>query len=454
MCQLNKILLAACLLAGTPPAYAVFEDVPAGARQAGLGGQSAALEDTLSVFANPALPGSLRKFETGAHFLASERTTQGPADFSQYGAWATIPRMAGGRMGTLSLGGLYRNDNDLVKQKTLLFGWGTWNLFRLDSGVLDFGANFKIMQAAVTGGESVSGLGLDLGAVFRPDDRHTLGFSVLNLNNPAYSSGILEDNAPRVIRLAVTERREDYTLSLDVARRSASAGQNGNVSITPGVEHSWRPERLGRLFSRAGLNVAERASALSAGFGWRRLASEISYALSVPVTGAVVPAHALSLALRFGERDLESEYERLIKQEIKYRKDLVEALDESARREGLLKEELASMKAEIDALTAQLKDTQAKKAGIDAEKERLASVVRRQAAAEAELKSLAARRAADRLNQLKYNFSVDWQSYLKLKGGGAPGDVLKSSLQRIVSQYQDSGIDISQATVELQGLVR
>ena len=454
MCQLNKIFLAACLLAGSVPAYAVFEDVPAGARQAGLGGQSAALEDSLSVFANPALPGSVRKFETGAHFLASERTTQGPADFSQYGAWASIPRMAGGRMGTLSLAGLYRNDNDLVKQKTMLLGWGTWNLFRLESGVLDFGANFKIMQAAVTGGESLSGLGVDLGAVFRPDDRHTLGFSVLNLNNPAYSAGLLEDNAPRVIRLAATERREDYTLSLDLARRSASAGQSGNVSVTPGVEHLWRTERAGLLFSRVGLNLAERASALAAGFGWRRLASELSYAVAVPLNGVVVPAHSLTLALRFGERDLESEYERLIRQEIKYRKDLVEALDESARREGLLKEELASMKAEIDSLTAQLRDTQEKKADVAAEKERLASVVRRQAAAEAELKAMAAKRAADKFNQLKYNFSVDWQSYLKLKGGGAPADVLKSSLQRILSQYQDTGIDISQATVELQGLVR
>jgi len=454
MFQLNKALLAACLLACAVPASAVFEDVPAGARQAAMGGQSAALEDPLSVYANPALPGSARKFVTGAHFLSSERTTQGPAEFNMYGAWASIPRMSAGRMGTLSLAGLYRDDAGLVKQKTMLFGWSTWNLLRPSGGVLDFGANFKIMQAAVTGGESASGLGLDIGAVFRPDDAHTLGFSVLNLNDPSYKIGAQDDNAPRVVRLAVTERREDYTLSLDLAKRFASAGQDGNVSLTPGVEHSWRTERAGLFFSRAGLNVAERASALSAGFGWRHLASELSYGISVPVTGAIVPAHSLTLALRFGDRDIESEYERLIKQEIKYRKDLVEALDESARREGLLKEELASMKAEIDSLTGQLKDTQEKKADVAAEKERLAAVVRRQAAAEAEMKALAVKRAADKLNQLKYNFSVDWQGYLKLKGGGAPPDVLKGALQRVVSQYQDSGIDISQATVELQALVR
>jgi hypothetical protein len=455
MRRLNNFLLAACLPALlAAPALAVFEDVPAGARQAGLGGQSAALEDPLAVFANPALPGASRKFETGAWFMTSERTTQGPADYNLYGAWASVPRMAGGKMGTLTLAGSYRDDGGLATEKTIAFGWGTWNLARLEAGVLDFGANFKIMSAAVTGGESASGFGVDFGAAFRPDDSHVLGFSVLNLNNPSYSIGTLEDKAPTVLRLAATERRQDYTLSLDLAKRTASGGGNGNFSVTPGVEHIWRTERYGTLFSRSGLFLAERATALSAGFGWRRLASDLAYSLSVPLTGAVVPAHSVTFTLRFGERDLDSEYERLIKQEIKYRKDLVEALDESARRENLLKEELASMKAEIDSLTSQLKDTQEKKADVAAEKERLAAVVRRQQAAEAEMKALAVKRAADRLNQIKYNFSVDWQGYLKLKGGGAPPDVLKNSLQRIVSQYQDSGVDISQATLELQALVK
>jgi hypothetical protein len=451
MSQLSKTLFAACLLGCAAPARAVFEDVPAGARQLGFGGQAAGLEDQLSFYANPALAGSERKFGTGAHFLSSERTTQGPGDLNAYGVWALVPRMAYGKMGTLAIGGLYRNDGGELKQKAITFGWGTWQLFRGESGVLDLGASLKILSASLaTGGESASGAALDLGAVFRPDDRHSLGFSILNLNSPAFSIGNLEDSAPRVIRAGVSERHEDYTLSLDLAMRSASAGRSGNVSLNPGVEHVWRTQRAGLLFSRTGLFLAERATALSAGIGWKHLASELSYGLAVPLTGGISPAHSLTLSLRFGDRDIEAEYERLMKQEIKYRKDLVEALDESARREQLLKGELASMKAEIDSLSLRLKDTQQQKALESGEKERLAAVVRRQAAAEAELKALAVKRAADKLNQLKYNFSVDWQSYLKLKGGGAPRDVLRGSLQRMVSQYQDSGIDISQATMELQ----
>lgn len=435
-------------------AWAVFEDVPAGARQLGFGGQAAALEDPLSVFSNPALPGASRKFETGADFLASRRTTQGPADFRAYGAWALLPRMSYGRMGTLTLAGIYRDDNGLMTQKTIAFGWATSNLLRTDAGLVDFGANFKILQAAAyDGGDSQSGLGLDLGAVFRPDNTHTAGVSLLNLNNPSFRVGAFKDKAPFVLRAGVCEKREDYVLSLDAAKRTASAGKKGNFSINPGVEHVWRTERAGRIFSRTGLNLAEHASALSAGLGWRRLASEISYGIAVPLTGTINPAHSLTLALRFGDRDIEDEYGRMIRQEIKYRKDLVEALDESARREGLLKEELSSMKAELDSLNARLKDAQDQKASLAGEKERLAGVVRRQAAAEAELRALAEKRRADKMNQLRYDFSNDWQSYLKLKGGGAPADMLRGSLQRVISQYQDSGVDISQATVELQQLV-
>src|ERR1035437_4662491 len=63
------------------PLFAVFEDNPAGARQLGFGGQAAALEDPLSFYSNPALLGGSDKFETGAHFLASDRTTEGQEKF-------------------------------------------------------------------------------------------------------------------------------------------------------------------------------------------------------------------------------------------------------------------------------------------------------------------------------------------------------------------------------------
>lgn len=436
------------------PARAVFEDLPFGARQAGFGGPAAALEEPAAFLSNPALPGAVRKFETGAGFLASERTALGPAEFSASGAWAVIPHGSYGRNGTFSAGGLYRSDSGAFTQKTLALGWSSWQLLRAGSGALDFGLNFKILQlTAVAAGESQAGAGVDAGVAYRPDGRRTVGFSALNVNNPAFSAGILKDKTPLVLRLGFSERHEDFTLSLDLANRTAAGGYKGNFSINPGVESLWRTRRAGLFFSRGGLLLAERASAMSAGLGWRRQAAEISYGLAVPLTGTIVPAHSFSVALRFGDRDVEAEYERLMRQEIKYRQDLSQALDEAAKRESLLKKELVSMREETDFLSARLRSTEEKKEQARDDKERLEAVIRRQAAAAAELAGLAEKRRADKLDQLLYEFSVDWQNYLKLKGGGAPADVLKASLERMVGQYQAAGIDISQATLELRSLI-
>jgi len=441
-------------LAAAVPARAVFEDLPFGARQLGFGGAAAGLEDTAAFLANPALPGALRKFETGASFLASERTPQGPADFSASGAWAVIPYGSYGRTGTFSAGGLVRDDNGVFTQKTMALSWSSWQLFRAGAGALDFGASFKFLQlTAENGGDSRAGAAVDLGAAYRPDGRRTVGFSALNVNRPSFAAGLLKDKAPLVLRLGVSERHEDFTLSLDLAQRTASGGNKGNTSLNPGFETLWRTRRAGLFFTRGGLALAERASALSAGLGWRRQSAELSYGLAVPLTGVIVPAHALTLALRFGDRDVESEYERLMRQEIKYRKDLTEALDEAAKREALLKNELLSMREEIEALGLRLKTTEEKKEAARDEQQRLETVIRRQAAAEAELKGLAEKRRLDKLAQLTYEFSLDWQNYLKLKAGGAPPDVRKGSLERMVSQYQAAGIDISQATLELRALL-
>jgi chromosome segregation ATPase len=219
------------------------------------------------------------------------------------------------------------------------------------------------------------------------------------------------------------------------------------------MEYTWSTYRHGVFASRAGLSLANKASFLGLGLGYKRLAAEFSYSILIPVTGVIVPGHALSVNIRFGDKDLESEYERLIKQEVKYRKDLVEALDESSKREGILRDELSDLKEEIDKLNASLKSLREQKAEVSQAREKLEVIVERQRRAEAELASLTEKRRKDKLAQLQFDFSSEWAAYLKMRAGGAPNDALKGALQRLVSQYQGAGIDISQATVELQKIV-
>ena len=448
-------LAAAFMLAFCAPAKAAFEDVPASARQAALGGAGAALEDPAAFLGNPALAGASRKFEAGAGFLGSERTTLGPAEYNVRGAWASVPYGGYGRPGTFAAGVFSREDGAAgFAQRTVAAAWSSWQLVRAGSGALDFGLGLRSLRLAETGGpDSQTGAAVDLGAAYRPDGGRVFGLSALNVGGQSFKVGLLKDNAPRVLKLGYAEKHEDFTLTAELAQRSAAGGHKANFSLAPGAEYLWRTRRAGQFYTRTALSLARGVSAASAGLGWRRQAAEVSYGFSVPLNGAIVPAHAVSLSLRFGDRDVESEYERLMRQEMKYRQDLVEALDEAAKREEMLKKELLGLRGETDSLSELLRSQEARTEQAQAEREKLAGVMRRQQAAEADLKRLEEKRRADKLAQLSYNFSLDWQNYLRMKGGGAPKDVLKAQLERIIGQYQDSGIDISQATLELRELI-
>jgi hypothetical protein len=436
-------------------AHAAFEDTGMGARPRGMGSAVTALDDVNGALLNPALPGSARKFDSGAHFESGTRSSLGPLDFYSYALNASVPGMVRGKFGTMSVVGRYRTIEDGgLAEKTLSLGWATWQMWRSANGSLDLGANLKFMQLdSDNTADSKMGLGLDMGALWRVNARRSFGLSLLNVNSPSFKEGVLDEKAPFAVRLGVAEKAEDYTLALDAVRRSGTGG-GGKNSFNCGVEHIWRTERRGIFASRMGLSLVDRASLFSLGIGHRHLASEVSYAILIPLTGKIKAGHALSVNIRFGDKDLESEYETLIKREIKYRKDLVQALDESSRREGVLRDELSGLKEEIDALNASLNAAREQKAEAAQAREKLEAIVVRQRRAEAELKSLEEARRLDRLRRLELEFGRDWQAYLKMKAGGAPGSVLKGSLQRLLGQYQGAGIDISPATLELQQLIK
>ncbi len=453
-----RFFTALCLilqLSSLRPLSAAFENTGLGARLSGMGSAATALEDVNGSLLNPALAGSVRKFDSGAHFESGTRSCLGPLDFYSYALNAALPGMVRGKFGTMSVAGRYRTmEESGLAEKTLSLGGATWQLLRSARGSFDLGANVKFMQLdSDYAADSKMGLGLDMGALWRVDSRRSFGLSLLNVNSPSFKEGVLDEKAPFAVRLGVAEKAEDYTLALDAVRRSV-AGDQGKYGFNCGVEQVWRTERRGIFTSRMGLSLGDRSSRFSLGIGHRHLASEVSYAILIPLTGKIKAGHAVSVNIRFGDKDLESEYETLIKREIKYRKDLVQALDESSRREGVLRDELSGLKEEIDALTVSLKAVREQRAEASQAREKLEAIVVRQRRAEAELKSLEEARRLDRKRQLEIDFSRDWQAYLKMKAGGAPASVLKGSLQRLLGQYQGAGIDISPATLELRQLVK
>ncbi|MBI4655984.1 MAG: hypothetical protein HY746_04450, partial [Elusimicrobia bacterium] len=409
----------------------------------GLANSVTALDDIDSMVINPAVMGSVRKFQTGAHFLSSFRTPQGDADFRNYSLNFLHPRMFYGKFGTF--GAVFRYQDSALSQteKTFQFGYSTWQFLRTSKGVVDFGFNLKILQAASKkSNDSAMGLGFDAGAVLRAVSGYNFGLSFLNINNPSFNLVDLKDKAPFVMRFGVSRSKQDYVISADFASRTSSGGSDGSYTASSGFEYLWRTYRWGIFSTRAGLNLGGDSSSFALGFSYKHLASEIYYAMLIPLTRSVVVGHGLSVILRFGDRDTESEYEKLIKQEVKYRKDLLEALEESSRREMSMKNELKELKEDVGGLTRKIKEETRKNIEITKVKRDLETAMERQKIEERE-----------RLLQKKFQFGRDFESYLRLKAGGAPVPVLKGVLQRIITQYQGSGVDISQATLELQKLI-
>ncbi|MDQ7772099.1 MAG: hypothetical protein RDU13_01115 [Elusimicrobiales bacterium] len=442
--------LAALLAAA--PARAVFEDVGLGADQAAMAWSGSVLDG--HGLLNPAAAGGTRKTVAGAHYLSSRRLPNGPYDFDDYAFDLRRPLMLKGRQGTFTGALRYRTDGSLARQRDIALGWSSWQLLRAAGGSLDLGVNFRMQQVThIPSKEAVSNPGLDIGAVYRGEAGLSYGFSVLNLGNPEFEAGTLADSAPRIYKFGAAQSARHYRLAMDFTRRSDSAGHGSTYTLSSGAERAWHFLRRGTLLARGGLHLGDASSLLALGAGWRLAESDFSYAFMLPLSGGQGAGHALTLNLRFGDRDASQEWERLLEREMKFRKDLLQALDEASLREGALKDELDFLRREFVALNAMFASESERAASAGDQKRRVEAALERQRRAAAELKELEEKRRKDKLNQLAYQFSVDFEAYLKMKAGGAPPESLRAALGRVIGQYQDSGIDISRATVELQSLV-
>lgn len=450
----SKNLLPALLVLAlsASPASAVFEDVGLGADQAAMAWSGSVLDG--HGLLNPAAAGGARKTVAGAHYLSSFRLPNGPYDFSDYSFDLRTPLMLKGRQGTFTGALRYRTDGSLARQRDIVLGWSSWQLLRAAGGSLDLGVNFRMQQLThIPAEEAVSNPGLDVGAVYRGGEGISYGFSILNLGNPSFEAGTLSDNSPRIYKLGAAQEARHYRLAMDFTRRSDSSGMGSTYTLSSGAERAWHFLRRGTLLARGGLHLGDASSLLALGAGWRLAESDFSYAFMLPLSGGQGVGHALTVNLRFGDRDASREWENLLQREMKYRKDLLEALDEASLREQALKDELDFLRREFVSLNSMFASESERAAAAGEQKQRVEAALERQRRAAAELKSLEEKRRKDRLNQLAYQFSVDFESYLKMKGGGAPPESLRAALGRVIGQYQDSGIDISRATVELQSLV-
>jgi ElaB/YqjD/DUF883 family membrane-anchored ribosome-binding protein len=428
--------------------FALFDDYFTSSKNMSMPAMTA-YESPYSYKANPAAGGYIREVtadlsHNGSHFYGG-----GDFNYRSVNFDLLLPFMynAGNFTYLTNYNMIYADKMDL---RTFSFGFASWHYKDWDTESLDGGFNIKMLNLKNSLGDE-SKISLDVGLLLRLSD-YNLGFSILNLTSPKFSKVGNGINASKILKFGIAKNREDYSLSFDITKRDSIMDKSYNLSA--GFEHYWHTYRYGSFITGFGLSGGDNKSFFSTSLGFKKLSYELLYSAAFSLKDSFYVANSISLSFKFGLGEEESEYQKIISQEMKYRKDLMQALNDSENRQKKLIMEINNMQKEIESLMITLKNERAKKAEVDQARKNLESVLERQRKSQEELKLMEEKRKLDRLKQIEDNFHLDWQNYLKIKSSGANKDALKGYLQRLINQYQSEGIDISPATVELQKLLR
>lgn len=441
-------LLALALLLPTP-ALAAFEDAGFGPRDVAMGGAFCAVSDDPGVVAyNPAALGQSSAVEATASYLRQFHIPSGESDRDSTRAAVVVPLRQEVLNGALGIDARYDRRTGVGGDRGIGILYGTRGLKETEGGGIDFGGGVKLLTTSFdSGGKAGSHLALDFGSLYRFSDRFALGASLLNFGSPKFKG----DRAPLTLKLGVAEQLRGVIFAADLTKRESSQSGNGQHTMALGFERWWATARAGQFAARSGMSLGEGTRTWSWGLGWRAQGARLDYAMTVPMTGSTRFGHGLSLSVRFGRADPEGEYEKLLSQELRYRRQLSEAIEASSVKQWKLAEELNRLRTETATLRGEV---EMKRASESDAKRRLRELEERQRkAAETMEKVKTERENAARLTRLSL-YQEDWRSYQKAKLAGAPDSVLVEQVSRILREYREAGVDLSEASQELRRLQR
>ena len=445
---MKPALAAALALACAIPARAGFEDVGFNPRGISMGGAMTAVPDDISaVMYNPANLGSIKRTQTTLNYLREFQAPPGQvnADLMDFGA--AFPVQQEIINGTFAFSWLYDRYQNIGLDRTTALSYGTRGVLEREEGGLDFGGTLKFLSRTLDAGGSVIKPTIDLGSSYRFWEKYSAGFSLLNFSRPRVPGG----RAPLTAKLGVAETVHGFTMAMDLTKREPSGDVPGTVTAAAGLERWWATARHGSFAGRTGLSLGDRSKTWNWGLGWRMLGGELSYAMTVPMQGPAVVGHSVGLLFRFGASNPEGEYERMLGEELRYRKDLIAALEAGEVKQWKLSQELTSLRSELEILHRQLVEKTLSETEM---KRRLADLQQRHRAAVAEHERMLEEQRRLRAKTKLDFFKEDWAAYLKAKSGGAPDSVLADQLRRVLRDYKDSGVDLSEANQELLRLLR
>jgi hypothetical protein len=436
---MRSLLVVMLFAAGS--ARAGYEDSGFSARAVSMGGAFTAVYDDIAAMAfNPAATGQLRHVQVQSNYLRQFHIPAGETDQNQMSLAAGFPVQQELIKGTFGLGWQYNRRQEQVIERSFLMNFGSRGFREFEGGGLELGGTVKAIGVRPKGD-------VDVGALYRFWEKYSLGLSILNLNRPKLERG----RAPATLKLGLAESVRGFTLAMDATKREPSGIHGASSSLGAGLEHWWATARQGSLALRTGLVLGEPAKTWNWGLGWRILGGQMDYAMTVPMSGGSRFGHAVSLLFRFGESNPEGEYERMLAEEIRYRKELTASLEAGEVKQWKLSEELGRLREEIDVLSGQLVD---KTASESQAQERIKALQERHQKASQTFEKLQSDRKKLSERTKETLFKEDWAAYAKLKAGAAPNAVLLENVKRLLREYKGSGVDLSQANQELLRLLR
>ncbi len=448
--RLLRALLAVLLALALPgTAFAAFEDAGFGPRDIAMGGAFTAVTDDPGVIAyNPASLGQASALEAAMTYLRQFHIPSGESDRDSTRAAVVVPLRQEVLNGALGFDMRYDRRTNIAGDRGIAVMYGTRGLRETEGGGVDFGGGVKLLTTSFdTGGKAGPHLALDMGTLYRFSERYAFGASLLNFGSPKFRG----DRAPLTLKIGASEQVRGVIFAADLTKRESSASGNGQHTMAIGFERWWATARAGQYALRSGMSLGEGSRTWSWGLGWRAQGARLDYSMTVPMTGVARFGHGLTLAVRFGRADPEGEYEKLLSQELRYRRQLGDALEASSVKQWKLAEELNRLRAEMATLA---REVEMKRASEGDAKRRLKELVERQQKAAQTYEKLKTDREGAARQVRVSMFQEDWRSYQKAKLAGAADSVLLEKVSRILREYRDAGVDLSEASQELRRLQR
>lgn len=401
------------------------------------------------VLSSPQTFGQIRNFTTSISYSDNKHDVGFTRDFMFSGVNIFYPFLWQGKNFTSYFGyekiDFEKNNNFEIKK----IGVGSYHILDMGDGYLDLGVNFKRFSSDFWGSKNI----YDLGFLIRKNE-YLAGFSFENIGG----IGIAETGISRSTSFSISKFISDYSLGARISHNKFDDKSSFLFSLS--VSHIIRTYRYGYFRVVSSISSSSRIKSISFGVFYNRDVWEISWSLSFMLNKPNYFNNAIGLTLFWGRQDVETEYEKIIRREIKYRKDLLDELQDAAKREERLKRNISELSAQIDDLKykielieRELQKEKIDKQNIVKQKEEalktLNTLFERQKKEKEELENIEKKRQEEKRKLLKKEFDREMETYRKLKIEGSSKTALINYLKKVISSYQDTGIDISEATSEL-----